>query len=639
VFYFEQAKFELMESVSLDFSWDRFTSELAALVEKRTKCRECIDMLTDSWLDRCLAPLESATCARGDLRFIGATVFVATTACEMKHMLGQEVRKPKSRGAASKPIELGKRSYQKSVGVANRTRSEHVLRKHIGSDTPRSRFGRMVCASQLGRVENRRRESSRFLKYARTANALKRRSAWGAYQTRHWAQGISPCGAAGLAERARLRAQWDLLVPAARAPYIVEAAKETDAQQEYGKHLSENFADVGAPSSKSGQQAARRRAFHSTLARMQSDEIWQSGTAIEAPWLALREELLARSTRADVETRAAALFGFDPVPVRNPPGSHPPETPCGQKHGGLSVGVAVEYHLLLDIFGKGELQVLMQLYRFGPELELYKPVDDGVMRAIVTTTHLVFARMIRQVAIHAQDIEAIRIIRFEALDAGLPDEEGLVIKRGIDQLRLDISTQKRIVQPRAKPSPEPAVELPFGLVCDLSVEELRAPEPDAAQDVSSGSERSEVVREELLGDETCEEDDEEPEPKAKAKAKVAPKPKPKVAPKAPPPVRVMIEAGVQSYEFAVSSHALCYVCNQKILTGDLKLIYQIKRSTAFRDTRSVHALCAPDLPVATRRVDHRTMQNLANDAPPAVQEVLENVASSMNPDSAKASSA
>ena len=95
---------------------DNATTEslLEKLRERARVCQSCVDANMRVWIGR----LSDPAVRRKALKALGATLAalpIASSGCERKHLLGQESRKTRTRGAALSATELAKRAYQKSV--------------------------------------------------------------------------------------------------------------------------------------------------------------------------------------------------------------------------------------------------------------------------------------------------------------------------------------------------------------------------------------------------------------------------------------------------------------------------------------------------------------------------------------------
>ena len=108
-------------------------------------CNKCLDQFTSLWLDRLGRDLPRAVDCL-DLHV--ASMLICSVRVEKKHLLGQELRKRRSRGAAPSAMEVAKRTYQKSVVLESSSKSEVILREALGN-TSRWAFTRLAYAQAV----------------------------------------------------------------------------------------------------------------------------------------------------------------------------------------------------------------------------------------------------------------------------------------------------------------------------------------------------------------------------------------------------------------------------------------------------------------------------------------------------------
>ena len=116
VLYFQQGKFEVFKAAAHEISDEDSRLLTRPLQEANERCAGCTDSFTRIWSKRLLDD-DSHTRARARhcLRIILASLFPSSLTAEMKHLLGQESRKARSRGRAVSCVELSLRTYQKEV--------------------------------------------------------------------------------------------------------------------------------------------------------------------------------------------------------------------------------------------------------------------------------------------------------------------------------------------------------------------------------------------------------------------------------------------------------------------------------------------------------------------------------------------
>jgi hypothetical protein len=225
VFYFEQPKFVILASACHELEEDAATEICNELRRKRETCNGCIDDFTGVWLDRlsdASAPLRKR--ARLSLQCKLAVTPMSSVAVERKHLLGQECRRPRSRGVALSAGELARRTYQKSASLMNKRQSDVVL-ANVLRGTPRRCFGRLAteCAVQKRMVTNTYKEAKRRLATRRTTPY--KQSALGAFKSSRWdrAADAKIGSPANTAEHKRLKTAFDSLNEEDRATYVAMA--------------------------------------------------------------------------------------------------------------------------------------------------------------------------------------------------------------------------------------------------------------------------------------------------------------------------------------------------------------------------------------------------------------------------------
>lgn len=690
-YYRSQGKFKILTSVDVDLPSecaDAILNDLVALRDNTEECGECLETYTKIWLGRLRSPHgHTRTCAREALQCQIASVPITSVSVEMVHILGEECRKPKSRGRALGPVELSKRSFIKVVGAANRRDSEAALRDELGS-ARRQVFGRMYRNNTLAKrgLQNRERQGKRISRQPRdTATNV---SAWHEYRRTHWPADLRPCTVAAAAKQAELLAAFRLLPGDERAYFENMASVRSTSTRNVGESLSEVY-DGGAndPGTRYRRQAARRRAFGRTARNISNNSKWKCGLGISGPWLPVREDLVDwRAPALQCHRGVADAFAFDGRPTPNGPGTHIPETCCHHKFGGMCGkdpllrrvtsltknfhtvlrlndcggksklplfisflgpnGVLPSPYLLMDTYGVGLLAVCAKLRPIAdgpPECFELEPNDAEVYT--ISTAHLVLRRKLLDVAASLGkpwiEVPKLQLAVHNFSDAGY---RRLVLRRGLDKFRADLPADTMLTCPRRRPAAEerPA-DLPFagdGLwINQFPADAVPLPLPDF-MDVVSGSDAEDAVhgRDALASESASGTDADTPPsaPKAKptAKAKQAPKPKPKAGPPPPPlpPDDVVLVAGgppgvlepavggghlpapgLESYGF-VAGETTCFLCKNAIPRGDLKFVYRLRLSGAFRDSKTLHTFCVGELPMATRARDYAKCSSWLGDA-------------------------
>ena len=169
-------------------------------------CSRCVDRsFAGAWLDR-LSSSEFERAVRC-LNLQVAATLVCFVRAEKKHLLGQEMRKARSRGAALIATESGKRTYEKAVATANAKKSESALHDVLG-DTSRRSCSRLVSALAV-----QKRGVHDAVKAARARMSCPRSKAtalsgWAGYRRIHWNPTIRPGTPESTEEQKRMRGLW-----------------------------------------------------------------------------------------------------------------------------------------------------------------------------------------------------------------------------------------------------------------------------------------------------------------------------------------------------------------------------------------------------------------------------------------------
>ena len=120
-----------------------------------------MDTCSQIWLGRLsLNPLAAANALKAQL----LATPISSIAVEKKHLHGQESRKVRSRGLAITADELPRRTYQKTIALDNRVRTQRVM-KAVLPNADRYAFGRFIRAAstQKRNVRDTHREAKSLL--------------------------------------------------------------------------------------------------------------------------------------------------------------------------------------------------------------------------------------------------------------------------------------------------------------------------------------------------------------------------------------------------------------------------------------------------------------------------------------------
>eukprot|EP00959_Pyramimonas_sp_CCMP1952_P141131 2953898-Pyramimonas_sp.AAC.1 len=116
----------------------------------------------------------------------------SSVSVEMKHLLGQEVRRARSRGMACRPAELGKRTYHRLLLRNIENKTDYVLRRVLPKGSLNA-FCKLASrqALQKTRVRDAARETRRRM--TKTRGRPTRSSAWSMYKKTHFNPTVRPC--------------------------------------------------------------------------------------------------------------------------------------------------------------------------------------------------------------------------------------------------------------------------------------------------------------------------------------------------------------------------------------------------------------------------------------------------------------
>jgi hypothetical protein len=234
-------------------------------------------------------------------------------------------------------------------------------------------------------------------------------------------------------------------------------------------------------------------------------------------------------------------------------------------------GQCAETHLLVDIFGKGVLQICIRMHIVGdgpPETARYvlQGSDGGV---VATTTHLVTRRLCRNVQAACADNRQY-VFRMKCLSfIGGGGAEFCLKANGVE---FDVTLNSA-----SKRAPVKAVSsLPFGLelgndVWKEDVVKFKGKDIAALNSESDDDKHSD----DLLDSESNAMDDELDD---------GPPP-----PKLPP-------AGILGAVIDHPGQARCFFRKDKIKRDEVRYDYRLVSSASLRDMRRMHAKCASDIP-------------------------------------------
>jgi len=301
-------------------------------------CSKRVDRSFSSvWLDR-LSSSEFERAARC-LNLQVAATLVCIVRAEKKHLLGQEMRKARSRGAALSATELGKRTYEKSIAIANTKKSESVLQDVLAA-TSRSSFSR--SASALA-VQKRKRGVHDAVKAARARMSRHRGKAttlsgWVEYRRIHWNPSIRLGTPESTEEQKRVRGLWERESEQCKSHMqaLADVRTRTITQADACGSIAEvSQLDLG---SEHVVKSARGRALRRSLLTIRDHPAWTSGSCTDEYALGLKPSKVdVTSSNAQICAAANKIFGFDAMPLRNNPGTALPETVCVAHNGGVCV--------------------------------------------------------------------------------------------------------------------------------------------------------------------------------------------------------------------------------------------------------------------------------------------------------------
>lgn len=666
VFYYEAAKFQVLQCADPALQDEDLTERVTRLRHLKLQCPQCIDSFTSVWLDRLLAERPIASKARAALALIVAATPVTSVRVEKKHLLGQELRKVRSRGRAPTATELSKRTYVKSVSLANQRKTKFVEALVLKGIARRSfsRLARALAVEKRGVRDTVKAACTRMSRKRVKATAS---SAWGEYRRLNWSPDIRPCTAEGREEYKRLRTEWLVETAETKTHMSAFAQVRTSSALDIDDKKLSGVHDLPQGGQRKG---ARKRAMVSSLQDLRSHPMWESGAAIESYSAPLKPSLvdMTSSTQA-LAAQQSLAFDYDAKPVQNPKGTALPERVCVARLGGLCTthvhatsakAVVKQVYAILkakallaelplickigdsddgvlgdndkfqkfcivDTHGAGDNIVCIGVVSGGAEGILHLAEGEGGLA--VTTLHRIVARRV------APGDEALQFIVFDVADAE-DGSHGFAVKI----VRERFSQKVPLRQPGKKARCDETRPLPFGLsiaTTDVhSAGDGKDPEEMASDDAEEHG-YAEVDR--------VSEADISSEAEAVGGDEVAGEAPDLPPAAAPAPVAELLwgipTVGLKGLEQAPSARSICFICNKTIALGDWRFNYQLKATKKLSDRKRVHRGCVPALPEATKHVDHECLLRLANqDFPHEIQELCETLAEVRKPYAAAASS-
>ena len=316
------------------------------------------------------------------------------------------------------------------------------------------------------------------------------------------------------AENQRLAALWRDLPPARKRPYA-DAARELHGRLREVDGLELRNADElnqflgDDPHSR---RVAKRRLGLRALDEMVAHPAWRSGVNVQSFSAALRDDLYDdASPRAIIQEQVEQIFGYRMNPVKNPTRVLRHERVCAQLFGGLCkfddvCGMAdvvtknmrralqeqdiqqrdfpllvdifvttqpavTETHLLCLSFGKGEMQVFVQLASRPPAVArpagvLALATKAGAMGdvVLVTSTQRLVRRLLhganRASGMARTSFDSITIVAYEYEDGRRGNDDEFSLQKLRERFRLECSTRKKTESTEAQgPSLQPALRL------------------------------------------------------------------------------------------------------------------------------------------------------------------------------------
>ena len=415
---------------------------------------------------------------------------------------------------------------------------------------------------------------------------------------------------------------------------------------------------------------------------MKSHGAWGSGSKLDAPWAALKSELVDMGIQhAQIAAKINTIFGYNSQAIRNPSGTAKPEQDCvclNQYWGLCRTDVEVfqamnvaynfhhilkknnitkdslplvvkfsgpdaqasEYHVLTDFYGKGETQILLRLVAVGLlDLQSYKfeSANSG-FPIVVATTQRVIKRIIRNIsqALHIEThmLDKIHLVCFKLEDAG--EECEYIIALGETVVEEDVSTRIKTRRSGVKKSVDEPIELPFGLEFIPSENpddealphkkaKLAKPKSDDEDESSECCTKDHVLESESMSSEASDESSasaaEKPTPLAVSE------PSPSVPPLPAPPAAAPMpilggphRPGIAGFEKDPRGVAKCWQCYKTFGKGTFRVVYQIAKGKSYDSQRRVHIDCAYRLPRSTRPDDVRATEHMLSDSARSAEE-------------------
>jgi hypothetical protein len=273
-------------------------------------------------------------------------------------------------------------------------------------------------------------------------------------------------------------------------------------------------------------QTLRRKAIVKTLADMQADPVWQSGSGLQCFDSGLKPEFIKGGTDKDMRSECDQIFEYDGLPKANGSQKVQAFKVCKMRHGGLCVldpeagrgdtlskntynlirvrhkkvpyplflklsvpgaEALAEYFMLTTVIGKGDLVLLVEMVQKDvgeqvPGETIYSLKIEGE-DCFPATLHMVSKQLVRRASAF-MGLPALSItgLQFTAYKFDMPDgTTSLEVKVGGDIIFDERLSLVCVSHERAKPL---KVKLPFGLSADLP-DEPQVPNDDRGDDDSS----------------------------------------------------------------------------------------------------------------------------------------------------------
>ena len=225
-------------------------------------------------------------------------------------------------------------------------------------------------------------------------------------------------------------------------------------------------------------------------------DAWRAGAGIDAPWMPIREDLIDYTMpQRQVDDLMNNIFGYASHILENPPGTHPPICTCYERYWGLcqhddgayvqraitltknvyallkindlhqkaSLPLLVEiggplphqaektWHLIVDTFDEGEVQIMIRLQRLADGS--FTPEGDMSGMPVLMTSHILFRGMLQRLHKVLGEIDDLSLSVYDAT----PDAKARFLQLRMGRLKFESDMSCNVKIATRRPG------IPFGL--------------------------------------------------------------------------------------------------------------------------------------------------------------------------------